>query len=114
MTTGHPDTVIHHLTLHLEVRSRGSKPGTSNKQVQVWTCDLEGHASDRSVLLVHNYGFGGNQMQSSRKFDFHEYDEATNQATLRYSVPASDKLVSDLPKYGWVRRTDLEEVANGE
>ncbi|WP_295822575.1 hypothetical protein [uncultured Deinococcus sp.] len=98
-------------TLYLEVRSRGSRPGTVATERRVYTLAYDvDPAQDVPCRLhmVHRHGGHGYEMQSIHTWDPAAYDLEAHTATFRESMKASDPLLGRLERFGWQRRSDLE------
>lgn len=101
-------------TLHLEVRSRGPRPGTSHVERRVYQMTYDVAVADElpcRLHMVHNQPQGEYLTQNIYTWDPAEYDLDAHTATFRETLKASDKLLGKLERFGWVRRPELEVQA---
>lgn len=98
-------------TLHLEVRSRGPRPGTSHIERRVYQMTYEVTPTNDlpcRLHMIHDYPQGDYITRSVHTWDPTEYDLTARTATFRETLKASDKLLAKLERHGWQRRPDLE------
>lgn len=98
-------------TLHLEVRSRGARPGTSHIEHRVYTATVDARPDrpdDATLNMVREGETFGGVYQSVTTWRPAEVDTQARTALFRQSLRRSDRLVDELEEYGWQRRLDLE------
>lgn len=98
-------------TLHLDVRSRGARPGTSHIERRVYTADVDASPDwpdDASLNMVRLGETFGGVYQAITTWTPAESDPQARTALFRQSLRRSDRLVDELERYGWQRRPDLE------
>jgi hypothetical protein len=109
--TSTPATPPWNFTLHLEVRSRGKRPGQSNLEQRVYTNSAPAnrkHPDDATVQMVVTTESFGYIQHSVTTLKPSEVDLVARSAVFRESRVASDKFVDRLEYFGWIRRPDLE------
>lgn len=98
-------------TLHLDVRSRGPRPGTSHVERRVYEMTYDVTPTDElpfRLHMVHDYPQGDYVTRSIHTWDPAEYDLDARIATFRETLKASDKLLGKLERFGWARCPSLE------
>lgn len=100
-------------TLHLEVRSRGARPGQVRREQRVYTNTQvvdPAQPDPCMVTMQRQVQHAGGVSVSTWTWTPESVDLDACTSTFRESVKASDKLLEHLPHWGWTRRPDLEEA----
>ncbi|MCD0160079.1 hypothetical protein IHN63_02035 [Deinococcus sp. 6YEL10] len=106
-----PDNVQINATLHLEVRSRGTRPGQVRREQRVYTHTQLVDPNDPEpcrVTMQRQVQHAGGLSVSTWTWTPETSDLDARTSTFRESVKASDKLLEYLEHWGWTRRPDLE------
>lgn len=101
-------------TLFLEVRSRGARPGQTQREQRVYTHTqlVDPTSPDPCmVTMQRQVPHAGGVSISSWTWTPELVDLDTRTSIFRESLKASDKLLEHLPHFGWTRRPDLEVQA---
>ncbi|WP_189065364.1 hypothetical protein [Deinococcus seoulensis] len=108
------NTIEVNATLHLEVRSRGTRPGQVHREHRVYTHTQVVDPNDPEPCMVtmqRQVQHAGGLSISTWTWTPETFDLDARTSTFRESVKASDKLLEYLERFDWTRRPDLEEAA---
>lgn len=97
--------------LHLEIRRKGPRPGVANIERRVYSAKLDRagrEPDDYTCRLEHRVNTGDYLQVNNHYLTLEGHDPATDTATYRESVKASETWYEQLGRFGWVRRPDLE------
>lgn len=109
-----PARIHVHATLHLEVRSRGARPGQPRREQHVYTNTLPADPTFPEPCTLHmerQVQHAGGISLSTWTWTPASYDLDARTSIFRESLKAGDKLLEHLEHFGWTRRPDLEGPA---
>lgn len=107
-----PDRISVQATLHLEVRSRGTRPGRTQREQRVYTNTVPADPTQPEPCILHmerQVQHAGGISLSTWTWTPESYDLDARTSTFRESLRASDRLLEFLEYFGWTRRPDLED-----